>query len=478
MIYKNKFIGEIYNIIIINNSYKFSNINNRNNNNDNNKSYINYRSNNIIINNNININSRINQNQNQNELIPSFIGLDNIGATCYMNASLQCMSNVIELTKYFLNHNLNSINNNEKTLSFAYQELIQNLWPKNNNYLYKKSYAPYNFKKIVSNMNPLFKGIQANDSKDLILFLLERIHSELNQKKNINSYINQNTVKNQGYTIYDFNTAFNLFSNNFMKDYNSIISNLFYGAECNSTKCFSCNAISYNVQCYNILIFPLEKVRLFKGYNRNQYITITDCFEYRRNPEYFYGENQIYCNNCKQNSQACNWSYLVYGPNVLVINLNRGKGLEFSVKLNFELYLDISNFVTNNLSPKKYELIGVVQHYGESSMSGHFIAYCKCKFDNNWYKYNDSIVSKVNYNEMYTSGIINNVPKEIQNNIVYLTEQINNITIIWNKEITDCSYMFENLINITYIDLSSFNASLVTNMYRMFCGCTALKKKI
>ena len=32
-------------------------------------------------------------------------------------------------------------------------------------------------------MNPLFKGIAANDSKDLILFILENIHNELNIKK-------------------------------------------------------------------------------------------------------------------------------------------------------------------------------------------------------------------------------------------------------------------------------------------------------
>ena len=29
-------------------------------------------------------------------------------------------------------------------------------------------------------MNPMFKGVAANDSKDLILFMLENIHKELN----------------------------------------------------------------------------------------------------------------------------------------------------------------------------------------------------------------------------------------------------------------------------------------------------------
>ena len=337
---------------------------------------------------------------------PSLIGLDNIGATCYMNASLQCMSNVIELSKYFLKNDLSKINKNKKELSLAYQELIYNLWPQDNNSYKVKSFPPYYFKRIISQMNPLFKGIQANDSKDLIQFLLTEIHSELNQIKKIpNIYKNENNLQTPLGSIYSFELAFNIFSSYFMENYNSIISDIFFGMECSTTKCFSCNASTYNVQCFNMLIFPLEKVRLFKGYNRNQYVTIKDCLECHRNPEFFFGQNQIYCNNCHVNSNGCNSTFLVYGPNVLIINLNRGKGLQFDVKIKFELFLDISNFVCNLNAPKKYELIGVVMHYGESSMSGHFIAYCKSKLDNNWYKYNDSIVTKTNSNELYTAGI-------------------------------------------------------------------------
>ena len=34
-------------------------------------------------------------------------------------------------------------------------------------------------------MNLLFAGIRANDSKDLVLFLMETIHNELNKAKKI-----------------------------------------------------------------------------------------------------------------------------------------------------------------------------------------------------------------------------------------------------------------------------------------------------
>ena len=93
-------------------------------------------------------------------------------------------------------------------------------------------------------------------------------------------------------------------------------------------------------------------------------------------------------------------------PNILIVNLNRGRGNEFNVKLYFEENLDISNFVFHNMSPKKYELIGVVTHYGLSNESGHFIAYCKCICQKCvcWYKYNDAQISKADFSEIVNNG--------------------------------------------------------------------------
>ena len=71
-------------------------------------------------------------------------------------------------------------------------------------------------------------------------------------------------------------------------------------------------------------------------------------------------------------------------------------------------------------------------------------------------------------NEIY----INNSPHEVNNNnVYYLSEEINNITIIWNYEITNCYRMFYKLPSITYIDLSHFNTASVTDMSNMFGRC-------
>ena len=57
------------------------------------------------------------------------------------------------------------------------------------------------------------------------------------------------------------------------------------------------------------------------------------------------GGKSFYCNNCRQMVDNINTTKILYGPRILVINLNRGKGLEFDIKLNFPEYIDISNYV-------------------------------------------------------------------------------------------------------------------------------------
>ena len=168
--------------------------------------------------------------------------------------------------------------------------------------------------------------------------------------------------------------------------------------------CFNCQLTTNNVQCYNILIFPLEEVRKFKN-RYNKTVDIIECFEYYEKDEYMTGENQIHCNYCRRMANSINKSKIIIGPNVLVINLNRGKGLQFDVKLSFGEYLNIRNFIYYKESPYYYELIGIVTHFGPSSMGGHFIAFCKSFVNHKWYKYNDAIVTDSSFNEARSTGV-------------------------------------------------------------------------
>jgi len=65
------------------------------------------------------------QQMNQNSKIFKSKGLDNIGATCYMNATLQCLSNTKKIRDYFLNKYNNAPNN---LMANEFNKLIINLF--------------------------------------------------------------------------------------------------------------------------------------------------------------------------------------------------------------------------------------------------------------------------------------------------------------------------------------------------------------
>jgi len=326
---------------------------------------------------------------------PGIIGLQNIGATCYMNATLQCFSNIGRLKTYLLNKNiyqdLENNKNSSKKLSFALAEVLKNLWEK----LEHRFYAPNNFKNLISEMNPLFKGIAANDPKDLILFLLEKMHNELNKP------INNIPDNNKGPISSNFIEVYKDFVYWFENKNKSIISDEFYFFTNNISTCQYCGTKINNTQSNNILFFPLEEVRKYKNYKHNN-VAILDCFDY-------YGKKEIYpsfyCNSCKQNYQAISQTQIIRAPKTLIMNFNRGKGIEFNVNVIFEEYLNLRKYVCDNNSPYYYELTGVICHFGSNDMGGHFIAYCKNSNNCEWYKYNDQIVTKCSFNEVKGTGL-------------------------------------------------------------------------
>ena len=355
------------------------------------------------------------------------IGLENIGSTCYMNATIQCLSKTVKLTNYFIdpknkdkifNNNIIQKNKNNLDLSSSYYELIQHLWDKKNK---KGFYAPHNFKQKISQMNPLFQGYNAGDSKDLITFILMKLHEELNiiDKKNNSSIINDNQ--------FDRNISLNQFMLDFKSENNSIISDLFYGIIENISECINCKnknkskglkrQYKYNFQNINFLIFPLEEVRKYRNNKfmqinankmapnmmtdilNNNRVFIMDCFEYYQNPILMTGDNKMYCNVCKKMFDANYRTKIFYAPNIMILILDRGKNIKYNVGIDFLPSIDITQFVDKNYEngiKVEYDLYAVLTHIGESSENGHFIAFCKSHdYTKKWYCYNDANVTEI-----------------------------------------------------------------------------------
>ena len=378
---------------------------------------------------------------------PPGIGLQNVGATCYMNATLQCLCQIEKLVDHFKSYErINTIINDYKVrgedcLSTSFKNLIENLWPTDAKYIEKnkkynrentnnKYFIPKEFKEKISKMNNLFEGAKANDSKDLVNFIIMRLHEELNEGKKSNINIMAPPQEDQM-------SMYNYFKMNNDQENKSIISDLFYGINGTMNQCSYCQTKKHNFQIGFFYIFPLEEIRKFKIQNlQNQCmqnmqflmqpqmgqmfpfnmnnnmmlfcqpqlaniqninsVTIKDCFDFNQKMETMSGENSMYCNICKRQETAYYQSYIVTSPEIIIIILNRGKGIEFNVKLEFYEFLNIQEYVQMDKDKSNYKLIGVVTHLGESGASGHFIAYCKSPIDDKWYNYNDELFFPVN----------------------------------------------------------------------------------
>ena len=333
-----------------------------------------------------------------------------------MNATIQCLSQIDSLgptsgNKYIKKKYLSKNSNNEY-------------------------FIPEEFKEKISKMNPQFEGVQANDAKDLVNFIIMTLHEELNKYKPSKPSNNNDIPPNLEIDQSNQNLVLNNFITNFSKENKSIISDKFYGVSHTVTRCLKCMIDKHNFEAYFFLNFPLEEVRKYKlqlvidqntmianqnNINMNQLfqqnlnkiqllqnnqVNIFDCFEYNQKPESFVGENAMYCNTCKIQLPSTYSTYLYTAPLLLILVLNRGTGIQFKIKLEFYTELNLSNFIQARQNNENiiYDLIGVVTHMGESGSSGHFIATCKSPIDNLWYQYNDDLVFRV---DNFTNQILN-----------------------------------------------------------------------
>ena len=164
------------------------------------------------------------------------------------------------------------------------------------------------------------------------------------------------------------------------------------------------------------LNFPLEEVRKFKKqkltysnnqnmmsknpnqFQQNQFddinsVNLDDCFQYYEKTEFFTGENAVYCSKCdKAYSANCTFK-LYYGPEILIIILDRGRGFLYFVNLEFTEKIDLSKYFQMKNLGNVYNLIGVEIYLNGGE--GHFISYGKNPIDGLWHIYNDTLVFKI-----------------------------------------------------------------------------------
>ena len=202
-------------------------------------------------------------------------GLVNIGNTCFMNSALQCLSNCYELTKYFLldfyenDINLENRLGTRGQVVTIYRKLLDDLWFGEDEYI-----NPSYFKRIFAHFVQKFSGYAQQDSNEFLIYLLDKIHEDLNTIT-IKPYIEMESKKPEQTD----EEVSKIWWDKHLKRENSIIVDLFHGQFKSTISCNICHQVCVSFDSYMFISLPIPSgkyeidVKYF-GYNVNNFFVM------------------------------------------------------------------------------------------------------------------------------------------------------------------------------------------------------------
>jgi len=334
------------------------------------------------------------------------IGLRNLGNTCFMNATLQCLAHCEPLAAFFLNggwkRGLWEGNDSAKgKMATALAELLQKMWMENDTT--EKSIDPSSLKALVGQINPYFAGFKQHDAQEFLRFFLDAVHDDVNRVRQKIPY--EEIMDEAGETVQQ---AANRWWNHFSRRNDSQIADVFAGQLMAMTNCCECGNESWAFD-------PFMDVSLALPRNTGRSILLEECFEGMASDEDFDGDNKLFCGKCKKHQHSKRSIKFFRAPEFLVVHLKRfeQRNALHRVKLDMEVELpveelDLSPYCHMMLAATRpmYSLCGVVHHRGSLNF-GHYTATVRHARLNSWHNFNDDQVTSVD-------------PKEIDGTTAYL----------------------------------------------------------
>ena len=331
-----------------------------------------------------------------------YMGLANLGNTCFMNACLQVLNHLYELNHLFLERRLHlqkKPGDQDVQLVKEWVELQEIMrgadsTPQTPPHS-ASAVAPNKFVHYVHHLakvkdKDIFTGWAQNDLSEFLLFFLDCLHNSIARGVKMNISGTKKTAKDQTAVL-----CYEMLKTTYQKEYSEVM-DLFYGIYVSEIMApgapgsHSTTIYSQKPEQYFIVDLPIPMIQGEK--------TLVQCFDLFTEGEELRGDNAWYNETTRTKEDAVKrirfWNF----PPVLVVLLKRFTAmgnLKRQDLVTFPLEgLDLSKYVCGYGSEQYvYDLMGVCNHMG-GVMGGHYTA-CVKNADRTWLHFNDTMVETV-----------------------------------------------------------------------------------
>lgn len=335
-----------------------------------------------------------NEQSNKIELGISKFRNDN-GISCYINSILHILQQIPYFVDYIITESfIENLSSNIELKDLVVYELyrILKLSCTNDNI----NITPSSFKKLIAKKNFIWGEQNQQDSQEFLIFMISQMEEELGNpiqfipgRTDFLNYENESITKNDIYNICGLERNHKSFS---------IIRELFIGSFSSNIICKYCK--SHAPMFENFITLSLDIPLELK----QKYYTLNECIKYTLRNEKFDADNKVNCDFCGIKNRSIKQLRLWKTPKILIIHFKRFKMNEYGQQvakitnqisypiknLNLSKYFDLNSPFKNDVS---YDLIGINVHeelMHKSVDVGHYTSVVKNRYDNKWYKFNDS----------------------------------------------------------------------------------------
>uniref|UniRef100_A0A8C7UJQ9 Ubiquitin carboxyl-terminal hydrolase 48 n=1 Tax=Oncorhynchus mykiss TaxID=8022 RepID=A0A8C7UJQ9_ONCMY len=286
----------------------------------------------------------------------TFVGLTNLGATCYVNTFLQVWFHNLEL---------------RRTLYLTTQIQVLTIFP----------FSDYEPRSICEHLQYLFALLQNSNRRYIDPSgLVKALGLDTGQQQDAQ----------------EFSKLFlSLLEDTLSKQKNPNLQNViqlqFCGQMSYVTVCNQCGRAS-----------PLPSRYYELELNIQGHKNLTECVTEFLKEEKLDGDNRYFCESCQSKQNATRRIKLHSLPHVLNLQLMRfifdrqtGHKKKLNTFISFPEQLDMGPFLEGKGIKCVYELSAVLIHRGVSAYSGHYIAHVRDARTSDWYKFNDEEIEKM-----------------------------------------------------------------------------------